>query len=157
MAAITRVIFGTHALALADQAVVSGTSPLSTVLVGRYTQPSQLGIYTIGLSILGSVLAVRDALILMPYAIQRHRSSRSPREHVGLSRRDTSCISNVSFAKPFLRSAWPVASPTAPTRRSLLHVQNLAQARRAIVDDHPSSSVRHDLDPNCNSSKGVTE
>jgi O-antigen/teichoic acid export membrane protein len=84
-AVITRIIFGTHALALADQAVVSGTSLLSTVLVGRFTQPSQLGIYAIGLSVLGFVLAVQDALILMPYTIQRHRSSRTPAQHAGLS------------------------------------------------------------------------
>jgi O-antigen/teichoic acid export membrane protein len=84
-AAITRIIFGTHALALADQAVVSGTSLLSTVLVGRFTQPSQLGIYVIGLSVLGFVLAVQDALILTPYTIQRHRSSRTPAQHAGLS------------------------------------------------------------------------
>ncbi|PDT76868.1 hypothetical protein CO675_14715 [Bradyrhizobium sp. C9] len=84
-AAITRIIFGTHALALADQAVVSGTSLLSTVLVGRFTQPSQLGIYAIGLSVLGFVLALQDALILMPYTIQRHRSSRTPAQHVGLA------------------------------------------------------------------------
>ncbi|WP_456660573.1 hypothetical protein [Bradyrhizobium sp. JR3.5] len=79
------IIFGTHALALADQAVVSGTSLMSTVLVGRFTQPSQLGIYAIGLSVLGFVLAVQDALILMPYTIQRHRSSRTPAQHAGLS------------------------------------------------------------------------
>lgn len=83
MAEITRVIFGTHALTLADQAVVSGTSLLSTVLVGRCAQPSQLGVYTIGLSILRSVLAVQDARILMPCTIQRHRSSRSPKEMPG--------------------------------------------------------------------------
>ncbi len=84
-AAISRIIFGTHVLALADQAVVSGTSLLSTVLVGRFTQPSQLGIYAIGLSVLGFVLAVQDALILMPYTIQRHRPSRSPAQHAGLA------------------------------------------------------------------------
>ncbi|MGY4427490.1 O-antigen/teichoic acid export membrane protein [Bradyrhizobium sp. JR6.1] len=84
-AAIMSIIFGTHALALADQAVVSGTSLMSTVLVGRFTQPSQLGIYAIGLSVLGFVLAVQDALILMPYTIQRHRSSRTPAQHAGLS------------------------------------------------------------------------
>jgi hypothetical protein len=37
----------THFPALADQAVVSGTSPLSIVLVGRWAVPSELGIYTI--------------------------------------------------------------------------------------------------------------
>jgi O-antigen/teichoic acid export membrane protein len=84
-AALTRVMFGTHFLALADQAVVSGTSLLSTVLVGRFTTPSQFGIYTIALSVLGSLLAVQDALILLPYAIQRHRPSRTSAEHAGIS------------------------------------------------------------------------
>jgi O-antigen/teichoic acid export membrane protein/tRNA A-37 threonylcarbamoyl transferase component Bud32 len=83
--AIASFVFGTHFLALMDQAVVSGTSLLSTVLVGRFTVPSQLGIYTIGLSILGSVLAVQDSLVLLPYTIQRHRSTRTPEEHAGLS------------------------------------------------------------------------
>jgi hypothetical protein len=41
--AIVRIVFGTHFLALADQAIVSGTSVLSTVLVGRWAVPSQLG------------------------------------------------------------------------------------------------------------------
>jgi len=84
-AALIRIVFGTHFLALADQAVVSGTSLLSTVLVGRFTVPSQLGIYTIALSVLGSLLAIQDALILLPYTIQRHRPSRSPAEHAGVS------------------------------------------------------------------------
>lgn len=84
-AAVVRFAFGTHCLALADQAVVSGTSLLSTVLVGRWTVPSELGIYTIGLSVLGSMLAVQDALILLPYMIQRHSPSRSEAEHAGIS------------------------------------------------------------------------
>lgn len=84
-AALMRVVFGTHFLALADQAVVSGTSLLSTVLVGRWTVPSELGVYTIGLSVLGSLLAVQDALILLPYTIQRHHPSRTPAEHAGIS------------------------------------------------------------------------
>lgn len=97
-AAITAVVFGTHFLALADQAVVSGASLLSMVLVGRFTVPSQLGIYTIGVSILGSVLAVQDALILLPYMIQRHRPSRSPEDHAGIA---------------LLHSTWLAAAATA--------------------------------------------
>src|SRR2546421_5004120 len=83
--ALMRVVFGTHFRAWGDQAVVSGTSLLSTVLVGRWTAPSELGIYTIGLSVLGSLLAIQDALILLPYAIQRHRPSRTAAEHAGIS------------------------------------------------------------------------
>jgi hypothetical protein len=39
--------FGTHVLALADKAVVSGTSLLSIVLVARRTMPSELGRLTL--------------------------------------------------------------------------------------------------------------
>jgi O-antigen/teichoic acid export membrane protein len=84
-AALMRVAFGTHVLALADQAVVSGTSLLSMVLVGRWTVPSELGVYSIGVAVLGSLLAVQDALILLPYTIQRHRPSRTPAEHAGMA------------------------------------------------------------------------
>jgi O-antigen/teichoic acid export membrane protein len=97
-AALTRVVFGTHFLALADQAVVSGTTLLSTVLVGRFTVPSQLGIYTIALSVLGSLLAVQDALILLPYTIQRHRPSRTPAEHAGISLLHSGLLAAVAAA-----------------------------------------------------------
>src|ERR1700720_4048432 len=96
--AIARFVFGTHFLALVDQAVVSGTSLLSTVLVGRFTVPSQLGIYTIGLSILGSVLAVQDALVLLPYSIQRHRATRTPDQHAGLSLLHSACLAAAATA-----------------------------------------------------------
>jgi O-antigen/teichoic acid export membrane protein len=96
--ALMRVVFGTHFLALADQAVVSGTTLLSTVLVGRFTVPSQLGIYTIALSVLGSLLAVQDALILLPYTIQRHRPSRTPAEHAGISLLHSGLLAAVATA-----------------------------------------------------------
>jgi O-antigen/teichoic acid export membrane protein len=87
---------GTHFLALADQAVVSGTSFLSMVMVGRWTVPSQLGIYTIALSVLGFVLAIQDALILLPYTIQQHHSSRTPAEHAGISLLHTAVLAAVA-------------------------------------------------------------
>ena len=80
---ILRIISGTHVVALADQAIVSGTSFLTIVLVGRWTVPSELGVYSIGISLLASLLAVQDSLILLPYTIQRHRSRGTPAEHAG--------------------------------------------------------------------------
>src|SRR6266404_5808765 len=65
-AAIARVVFGTQFLAIADQVVVSGTSLLSTVLVGRFTVPSELGIYSTALPISWFTLAIQDALMLLP-------------------------------------------------------------------------------------------
>jgi O-antigen/teichoic acid export membrane protein len=104
-AAVMRVAFGTHVLALADQAVVSGTSLLSTVLVGRWSAPSELGLYSIGLSVLGSLLAVQDALILLPYTIQRHRPSRTSAEHAGISLLHGGLLSAAAMAALTLAAA----------------------------------------------------
>jgi O-antigen/teichoic acid export membrane protein len=80
---LSRLASGTHALALADQAVVSGASFLTTVMIGRWTDASQLGAYAIGYSILVSSLAVQESLISLPYSIQRHRPLGTPAEHAG--------------------------------------------------------------------------
>jgi len=63
----------THALALADQAVVSGTSFLTMVVVGRSTSASELGLYSIASSLLVTSVTIQDSLISLPYTIQRHR------------------------------------------------------------------------------------
>jgi O-antigen/teichoic acid export membrane protein len=75
----------TPALALADQAVVSGVSFLTTVLVSHWTSPSQLGLYAIGISVLISMLAIQDSLISLPYTIQQRQPLRTPKEHAGSS------------------------------------------------------------------------
>jgi O-antigen/teichoic acid export membrane protein len=75
----------TPALALADQAVVSGASFLTTVLISHWTNSSLLGIYAIGISVLVSMLAIQDSLISLPYTIQRHQPLSTPNEHAGSS------------------------------------------------------------------------
>ena len=82
-ARVLQIFCGTHALALVDQAVFSGTSFLTTVLVGRWTSPGELGVYSIGTSLLATSLAIQDLLILLPYIIQRHRPLGTPAEHAG--------------------------------------------------------------------------
>ena len=77
------LVSGQHALALADQAVVSGTSFLTTVLIARWTDASQLGTYAIGISVLASLLTVQESLILLPYSIQRHQPAGTSAEHAG--------------------------------------------------------------------------
>ncbi len=71
----------THALALADQAVVSGTSFLTMVVVGRSTSASELGLYSIASSLLVASVTIQDSLISLPYTIQRHRPLGKPAEH----------------------------------------------------------------------------
>jgi len=82
---VVEILSGTHALALADQAVVSGTSFLTTVLVGRWVEPSALGAYSIAISLLFSLWCVQESLISFPYTVQRHHAHGMPAEYAGSS------------------------------------------------------------------------
>lgn len=76
-----RLASGKHALAWADQTVVSATSFLALVLIGRWTDPAALGAYAIGCSVLAVLLSAQDSLITRPYAIRLHRPLGTPAEH----------------------------------------------------------------------------
>ena len=73
----------THTLALADQGIVSGASFLTTVLIARWTLPSELGLYSIGISLLISSLAIQESLISLPYTIQQGQPIGTRAEHAG--------------------------------------------------------------------------
>ena len=76
-------LFGAHGLAILDQFVVSGTSFVSTVLIGRAAGAAELGSYAIAVSVFASMMAVQNALILLPFTIQQHRPDRGARAHAG--------------------------------------------------------------------------
>ena len=76
-----RLMFRSHVLAWADQAVVSITSFLLIVVIGRWTDPEQLGTYAIGVSVLALLIATQESLITRPYSIQLHRPAGAPAEH----------------------------------------------------------------------------
>ena len=61
------------AMALADQAIVSGASFLTTVLLGRLCGPAELGIYTMGFSILVLLYTVLQSVVAVPYTIYVQR------------------------------------------------------------------------------------
>src|SRR5437764_4086324 len=84
-AAIVRFVFGRHCLPLVDQAIVSGASFASMVIVARWTVPTQLGIYSIGISLLVASLTIQEVLISLPYTIQRDRAAGTPEECAGAS------------------------------------------------------------------------
>lgn len=73
----------THAIAFVDQVIVSGASFFSTVIIGRYALPRELGSFAMGMSVLISAVATLKALITWPYTIQQHQPLRSPAEHAG--------------------------------------------------------------------------
>ena len=77
------VVSREHVLSLADQAVVSGTSFLTTLLIARWSGSSQLGVYAIGITLLTTLLAFQDSLILQPYLIQKRCPDGNAAEHVG--------------------------------------------------------------------------
>lgn len=70
-------------MSLIDQAVVSGTSLFATVAIGRFTVPSQLGIYALVASLMIALQNTQNALIASPYTILRHRPAGTPQEHAG--------------------------------------------------------------------------
>ena len=80
-----RLVSREHLLSLVDQAMVSGTAFLTTLLIARWSGSGQLGVYAVGISLLGFLLACQDLLILEPYLIQRHYSQGTPAERAGAS------------------------------------------------------------------------
>jgi O-antigen/teichoic acid export membrane protein len=127
-AGLRRIAFGTHALALVDQAVVSGASFLSMIFVSRWAGTTQLGFYSIGISVLISALAVQDSLVSLPYTIQRHNALGTPAEHAGNALAQSALLStlaivvlaaaglalSVNGAKPELVAMTWVLSATVP-------------------------------------------
>ena len=58
---------------------------LTTLLVARWSGPSQLGVYAVGISLLGFLLTCQDLLIIEPYLIQRHYPQGTTAERAGAS------------------------------------------------------------------------
>jgi len=78
-----RNVSETHVLAVLDQVVVSGTSFLTLVMIGRATSASELGVYALSISLLIWLLMSQESLITIPYTVQQHRPLGTPTEHAG--------------------------------------------------------------------------
>ena len=53
------------------------------IMIGRWTNPVELGLYAIGVSILLSLLATQQTLISLPYTVQRSCPAATAAEHAG--------------------------------------------------------------------------
>jgi O-antigen/teichoic acid export membrane protein len=60
-------------LGLADQAVVSGATFFATIAVGRWVNASQLGTYSLGMSILFVLVAIQRSLVCLPFTVRLHK------------------------------------------------------------------------------------
>jgi O-antigen/teichoic acid export membrane protein len=123
-----RVAFGTHALALADQAVVSCTSFLTTVLIGRWSNASELGIYAIAISFLVSSTTIQDSLITTPYTIyQHHPQQTAPAAHAGSSLAHSALLSVLAMV------ALAVAAASLSANSALPQLVAVAWALAGVV------------------------
>jgi O-antigen/teichoic acid export membrane protein len=70
-----RTLASQTVLALADQAVVSGTRFLTTLAIGRLCGPTELGAYTLSFGWLVLIAALQESLITLPYTVFGNRLS----------------------------------------------------------------------------------
>ncbi len=66
-------------LALVDQALVSGTNFLTTVLVGRIAGLDELGAYSLGFAVVVVLGAIHEAIVAVPYTVYGHNFGDSER------------------------------------------------------------------------------
>jgi len=66
-------------ISLVDQAISSGLSFLTTVLIGRFCGPGELGTYALGFSLVLMAYIVLNAVVAVPYAVYGNRLHGTPR------------------------------------------------------------------------------
>ena len=74
-------------IVLVDQMIVSGTSLLSTVVVGRYCVQETLGMFALAVSVVVLVRSIHEMLVSAPYVVFRARANNeeASRIHAGCS------------------------------------------------------------------------
>ncbi len=72
---------GKGSMSIVDQAVVSATNFLTTILIGRVCGPRELGVYSLGFTIVMLMIAVQFTLVIMPYTIYHRRLDAVSRRH----------------------------------------------------------------------------
>lgn len=60
-------------LSLSDQAVVSGTSFVTSVMIGRLCSQDELGVYALALTVVGVIRSVHCELVGAPFCVFSHR------------------------------------------------------------------------------------
>ncbi len=110
-------------LALVDQAVVSGTSFLTTVLVGRLCGAEELGLYSLGFSIVLLITTVQQALIQTPYTVYYRRTPESERSsYAGSILLHWGMLAILAMAGLLLGSATVAAGFGPPALASILWI-----------------------------------
>ena len=113
---LSRLVSVVQIVALADQIVVSGGTFLATVAVGRWAGSWQLGLYTVGMTAMISVVVAQQALVTLPLMIRQRRPDNDSFEIGGHSLVQSGALSTAVFASAALLAvalfvAQPDASP----------------------------------------------
>ena len=72
-------------LGLFDQAIVSGTNFLTTVIIGRYCGAEPLGVYSLGFTLLVLIAVAQESLICVPYNVFGNRMESEDRRRYASS------------------------------------------------------------------------
>lgn len=64
-----RKLLGGGAVSLLDQAIVSGTNFVTTIIIGRAAGETELGLYSLGFTVVVLLLGAQEALITLPYTV----------------------------------------------------------------------------------------
>ncbi len=133
-----RLVPANHVLALADQAVVSGASFLTLIMVARATDATQLGAFAIATSAFGVALALQQSLVSQPYAIQRHGPPELAGERAFCSLIQTALLAAVGICVLALAalalSVHDATSETAKTAWVLAALLPLVMAKEMVRD-----------------------
>ena len=98
---------GDSAWSMADQAILSGVSFLTMFTIGHWGDAVELGRYAIAISLIALFVAVQDAVVTRPYAVQVLRPVGSPPEHAFSSLLMTLALA--AFAAALFAAFWPCA------------------------------------------------
>ena len=64
-----------HCAAITDQIIVSGAGFMLTFALGRWSTPTELGLYSLSMTWITSLGAIQDSMLIFPYTFAYHRSA----------------------------------------------------------------------------------
>lgn len=134
---------GQQGLALVDQAVVSGASFMTTLVVGRVAGREQLGAYSLGFTLVVLALCLQDALVASPYTVYANRLE----EGEDRSRLTGAALAQLgllglllgvalALAAWFVREPWPLVSPVLGVLALTVPWVLLREFRRRLAYAH---------------------
>jgi O-antigen/teichoic acid export membrane protein len=100
--------------ALIDQAVVSGTSFLVTVLVGRFAGEQQLGLYSLGFTLIILACGVQESLVVIPYTVFAPRAAAKRRTRFAGSALLQSVVASLAMSGCLAVAGLALTAPRLP-------------------------------------------